>query len=165
MYHNKVGCNIVYSKLYTYDIPHRNGRHPAILANFSSDSSKKDSPENVNSSTEEKAKKAEKPEKKEVTSKRLNELLAMMTTETDLSVVKDVIKPRSSAEKKERQKEYSNKNKKEPDSNKKAQNIAEAAKKVAETLDGDKKKTESELLTAFFKKSDGEGDQNLKYLQ
>lgn len=84
-----------------------------------------------------------------------------MSTERDLSIVKEVIKPRSAAVKKERQKALSvASDKSEP----KSANIAEAARKVAETLGGDVKKTESELLAILLKSGDGTGDHDLKYL-
>lgn len=85
----------------------------------------------------------------------------MMSTDTDSNIVKEVIKPRSAAEKKERQKAISvATDNKAP----KSENIAEAAKKVAESLGGDTKKTESELLAFLLKGGDQRGDHNLKYL-
>lgn len=83
----------------------------------------------------------------------------MMSTDTDLNIVKEVIKPRSAAEKKERQKAISvAAENKAP----KSENIVEAAKKLAETLGGDIKKTESELLAILLKSGDETGDHNLK---
>ncbi len=83
----------------------------------------------------------------------------MMSTDTDLSIVKEVIKPRSAAEKKERQKALSAADDKNAP---KSANIAEAAKQVAETLGGDTKKTESELLAMLLKSDKEAGDQSLK---
>lgn len=144
------------------NVPHRNGRHPAIIANFSDDSSKKGGPSDKITPVDKKEKQDEAADnKKEVTSKRLNDLLAMMSTDTDLSIVKEVIKPKSAAEKKERQKAISDASMKMTP---KSENLAEAAKKVAESFGGDTKKTESELLGILLKSGDETGDHNLKYL-
>lgn len=130
-----------------------------MLANFSDDTTKKGKPSDEISTPADKKEKAD--DKKDVTSKRLNELLALMTTNSDLKIIKEVIKPRSAAEKKERQKAISVASRsKEP----KSENIAEAAKKVAETLGGDAKKTESELLAILLKSGAETGDHNLKYV-
>lgn len=134
----------------------RNGRHPTILANFADDASKKG--KSSNDKKEEKAKTADNPDdKKEVTSKRLNDLLAEMSDESNLKIVKEVIKPRSSAEKKAR-KQAAVDDKKES----KPPNIAEAAKLVAKTLGGDVKKTESELLSILMKSDHKKGDKDLR---
>lgn len=150
---------ILYFLPFIYDSRYRNGRQPSILANFSDDSRKKDSPENNDPSADKKVKDSEKSDnKKEVTSKKLNELLALMST--DLGVIESVVKPRSAAEKMAKQKARSEERvENEP----KSANIAEAAKKVANALGGDTKKTESELLSILLKSSDAKGDQNLKY--
>ncbi|KAJ6648575.1 28S ribosomal protein S31, mitochondrial [Pseudolycoriella hygida] len=141
----------------------RNGRQPAILSNYSDDSSKKDKPSEDTVPVVGKEKKAETVDnKKEVASKRLHELIAMMSNESDLSIVKEVIKPRSAAEKKERRKALSSKKEEEKES--KTANIADAAKQVAETLGGDTKKTESELLSILLKTDINKGDHNLNSL-
>lgn len=133
----------------------RNGRHPTILAYFSDDASKKGSPPDKKTSVDKKDKQ-EKATDQEVKSKRLNELLAKMSTDMDFNIVKEVIKPRSAAEKKERQRAADEKKKQ------KAANIAEAAKEVAETLGGDTKKTESELLSILLKGANAKGEEQLK---
>lgn len=89
----------------------------------------------------------------------------MMTGNTNLGIVKDVIKPRSAAEKKQRQMKARTVDSEEQP---KPENIAEAAKKVAESLDGNRgntKKIESELLSILMRNSDENGDHNLKYLK
>lgn len=82
-----------------------------------------------------------------------------MSTDTDISIIQSAIKPRSTAEKKAKQKQRSDESVKEEP---KTANIAEAAKKVAEAFGGDTKKTESELLAILLKSTDEKGDQNLK---
>lgn len=131
-----------------------------MLVNFSDDASKKDEPSKESDSTDKKQKEKDEAanKKKEVTSTRLNELLAMMTKESDLSIVRSVVRPRSAAEKKERKIAVSVKEEKPP----KPASIAQAAKEVAKKLGGDADKTESELLGALLKKRSSNLD--LKYV-
>ncbi|XP_037025411.1 28S ribosomal protein S31, mitochondrial [Bradysia coprophila] len=136
----------------------RTGRQPALLVNFSDDASKKDDPSKENDSTDKKGKDEKTANKKrEVTSRRINELLGLMTKDTNLSIVKDVIRPRSAAEKKERHKAASSASEQKAS---KPASIAEAAKEVAKTLGGDIEKTESELLGALLKKQASNLDLN-----
>lgn len=94
-----------------------------------------------------------------MTSSRLNELLAKMTVDTNLSIVKDVVRPRSAAEKKERHKVKANVREEKAS---KTTSITEAAKEVAKTLGGDTEKTESELLEILQKKKTS--NLNLRYV-
>lgn len=83
-------------------------------------------------------------------SNRLNELLASMSTDSTLNIIKTVVAPK--------QKELSEKRAKKSEyTGKKPANILEAVKDVANELGGDTKQTESELLLKLLKKS-GEGD-------
>ncbi|KAG4072675.1 hypothetical protein HA402_004764 [Bradysia odoriphaga] len=135
----------------------RSGRQPALLANFSDDASKKGEPSKEGDSTDKKGKEEKVVNKKrEVTSRRLNELLGLMTRDTNLSI-KDVVRPRSAAEKKERQRAVSSASEQNAA---KSASIAEAAKEVAKTLGGDIEKTESELLGALLKKKKSNLDLN-----
>lgn len=139
----------------------RNGKQPSILSNFSDDSSKKDGPTTDKTTTSDKSEKNDN--KKEVTSKRLNDLLAMMSTETDLTIIKSVIKPKAAAVKREQRMAKTVRNDEEDQEDSSSDNIAEAAKEVAKTLGGDTKNTESELLSILLKSSEENGDRNLKY--
>lgn len=156
------GFKVYTGEILTNGFLHRNSRHPAIFANFSDDSSKKDGPKDEITAADKKEKQDKAADNnKVVTSKRLNDLLALMTTDTNLNIVKEVIKPKSAAEKKERKKALFDATVKvAPES----EDIAEAAKKVAESIGGDTKKTESELLEILLKSGNIEGNHNLKYV-
>lgn len=83
-----------------------------------------------------------------------------MTKESNLSIVKDVVRPRSAFEKKERKKSVLPAKEEKPS---KPPSITEAAKEVAKKLGGDTEKTESELLGALLKNKPSNLD--LKYVQ
>lgn len=83
---------------------------------------------------------------------RLNELLSMMTTESEVQLVKKVQLAKPAGQKRDKRKDKkADDRKQDSDSDsdsddEKPRDLAKATRKVAESLGGDAKKTEAELL-------------------
>lgn len=97
------------------------------------------------------AKEKSPPVKAEGTQRRLNELLASMSTDSNLGIVKTVVaaKPKSKASKENQQ---PSKGGRETDATE--EDIVRAAKEVATEFGGDVKQTESELLAKLLNRGD-----------
>ncbi|XP_058117286.1 small ribosomal subunit protein mS31 [Anopheles ziemanni] len=80
---------------------------------------------------------------------RLNELLAMMSTESDVKLVKKVDLPRPRGKKANEKKKDADSDS-DSDEDERPKDLAQATRKVASALGGDEKKTESELLSKLL---------------
>uniref|UniRef100_A0A182PCA0 Small ribosomal subunit protein mS31 n=1 Tax=Anopheles epiroticus TaxID=199890 RepID=A0A182PCA0_9DIPT len=89
---------------------------------------------------------------------RLNELLAMMNTESELKLVKKVDLPRPKAKKSKDKKAADSDS--DSDDEERPKDLAQATRKVATALGGDAKRTESELLSKLLGTSASAGGQS-----
>lgn len=112
-------------------------------------SDKKSSSYDSDSSDDEKPKKKTVEKKTESAIDRLNKLLASMPTDDHSTLAKSVqmTKPGKKLQKQKQQQKKENEDK--------PKNVIDAAKKVATSLGGDVKQTESELLSKLLIHSDG----------
>ncbi|EAA00689.4 AGAP011931-PA, partial [Anopheles gambiae str. PEST] len=95
---------------------------------------------------------------------RLNELLAMMNTESELKLVKKVDLPRPKGKKSQDKKASSDSDSDSDAEEERPKDLAQATRKVATALGGDAKRTESELLSKLLgtaaPAADGESNLN-----
>lgn len=99
----------------------------------------------------------QKTEIKEVATKRLNTLLASMSTDSNLSIIKAVVSPPKATSR-----SYKNKSLKteRTEVEAKPRDLVEATKQVAAELGGDKQQTESELLTKLLHYASGDAERS-----
>uniref|UniRef100_A0AAG5DTQ3 Small ribosomal subunit protein mS31 n=1 Tax=Anopheles atroparvus TaxID=41427 RepID=A0AAG5DTQ3_ANOAO len=139
----------------------KNLRVPLSSNGFSSDSNTpgdgKEKPKASPREAEEDSKKSAKA------LNRLNELLAMMSTESDLKLVKKVDLPRPKGKKSNEKKADADSDSDSEDEEERPKDLAQATRKVATALGGDEKKTESELLSKLLGTTSpsGAGENNL----
>ncbi|XP_035784894.1 28S ribosomal protein S31, mitochondrial-like isoform X2 [Anopheles albimanus] len=81
---------------------------------------------------------------------RLNELLSMMNTESELKLVKKVDLPRPKGKKAKERKAVEEESDSDSDAEERPRDLAQATRNVANSLGGDPKKTESELLSKLL---------------
>ncbi|XP_053680177.1 28S ribosomal protein S31, mitochondrial [Anopheles nili] len=88
---------------------------------------------------------------------RLNELLAMMNTESEVKLAKKVDLPRPKTKKSHEKKAESDS---DSDEDERPKDLAQATRKVATALGGDAKRTETELLSKLLGTSTASGGEN-----
>ncbi|XP_050091281.1 28S ribosomal protein S31, mitochondrial isoform X2 [Anopheles aquasalis] len=104
----------------------------------------------------------EESKKSSVALNRLNELLSMMNTESELKLVKKVDLPRPKGKKAKERKAAEEESDSDSDAEERPRDLAQATRNVANSLGGDAKKTESELLSKLLGSSAaGEGGDSL----
>lgn len=137
---------------------HKNSSVRLIVnSGFSSDSGQKGGDDGDKKKSPEAA---SQPPKQDVKSSaalnRLNELLSMMTTESEVQLVKKVQLAKPAGQKREKRKgKKADERKQDSDSDsdsddEKPKDLTKATRKVAESLGGDAKKTEAELLAKLL---------------
>ncbi|XP_049547428.1 28S ribosomal protein S31, mitochondrial [Anopheles darlingi] len=135
---------------------------------YSSDSSsppgdRDDKPKKLQTTAQKKASTAEEESKKSSAAlNRLNELLSMMNTESELKLVKKVDLPRPKGKKVKERKAAAEESDSDSDTEERPRDLAQATRNVANSLGGDPKKTESELLSKLLGSAGaGEGGDSL----
>ncbi|XP_058832849.1 small ribosomal subunit protein mS31 [Topomyia yanbarensis] len=133
-----------------------------VNSDFCSDSGQRDDGGNEKKIPSKPEKQVDKSDRKSTaTMNRLNELLSMMSTNTEVKLIKKVQIAKPQSNRRERSKESKEKSSKKEDSDsddEKPANLEKATRQVAVSLGGDAKKTEAELLAKLLGRSEAGGD-------